>query len=107
MTARRREDRRTERQSDAALIARTRVGDERAYAELYARHASAARATAWSLLRSQPEVEDVTSEAFARLFAMLRAGRGPDEAFRPYLLSCVRRGCIDQATRTQRLLPLE
>ncbi len=49
----------------------------------------------------------MTSEAFARVFAMLRAGRGPDEAFRPYLLSCVRRGCIDQATRTQRLLPLE
>jgi RNA polymerase sigma factor (sigma-70 family) len=98
---------RTAHDSDATLIARTRAGDDHAYAELYARHSPSARATAWSLLRSQQEVDDVTSEAFARVLAILRDGRGPDEAFRPYLLTCVRRGCVDRGASAERQLPVD
>ena len=34
--------------------------------------------------------DDIVAEAFARVLAAIRAGGGPDHAFRPYLLAAVR-----------------
>jgi len=89
--------------TDAELIAMTREGDDLAYAELYRRHEPAARRTAWCLTRSAAEAEDVVAEVFTQILSVLRRGRGPEEAFRPYLLTCVRHGC---AARSRRRLPI-
>ncbi len=76
--------------SDDTLLERARAGDDDALAVLYERHHLAARAAAWSLVRSRDEIDDVVAEAFTGVIAALRRGGGPDTAFRPYLLVCVR-----------------
>jgi len=56
---------------------------------LYVEHAPAARGLALSMV--PPDVaDDIVAEAFARVLAAIRAGGGPDHAFRPYLLAAVR-----------------
>lgn len=102
--------------SDADLIAACRASDSRtaadagvrkaaaagtaggaaAYAVLYERHAAAARILARQLMHGRAEAEDLVSEAFARMLAQLRRGGGPDGAFRPYLLTTVRRVAYDR-----------
>src|SRR6266516_991334 len=61
----------------------------RSYGELYVEYAPAARGLALSMV--PPDVaDDIVAEAFARVLAAIRAGGGPDHAFRPYLLAAVR-----------------
>jgi len=81
---------------DIDLLNATRSGDTDAYATLYQRHVAAARALARQLVRGRAEADDVVAEAFAKVLAQLRRGRGPDGAFRPYLLTTVRRAAIDR-----------
>lgn len=76
--------------SDPYLIVAVRHGDVRAYETLRRRHGGAARLLARQLSRSQAEVDDLVSEAFARVLETVRAGCGPEAAFRPYLLTEVR-----------------
>jgi len=65
------------------------AGAGRSYGELYVEYAPAARGLALSMV--PPDVaDDVVAEAFARVLAAIRAGGGPDHAFRPYLLAAVR-----------------
>jgi RNA polymerase sigma factor (sigma-70 family) len=65
------------------------AGADRSYGELYVEHAPAARGLALSMV--PPDVaDDIVAEAFARVLAAIRAGGGPDHAFRPYLLAAVR-----------------
>ena len=65
------------------------AGAGRSYGELYVEHAPAARGLALSMV--PPDVaDDIVAEAFARVLAAIRAGGGPDHAFRPYLLAAVR-----------------
>lgn len=82
--------------SDIDLLTASRSGDKDAYATLYERHVPAARALARQLVRGRAEADDVVAEAFAKVLAQLRRGRGPDGAFRPYLLTTVRRAAIDR-----------
>jgi RNA polymerase sigma factor (sigma-70 family) len=82
--------------SDAELIAASRASDSDAYAVLYQRHVVAARGLARQLVRGRAEAEDIVAEAFARVFAQLKRGRGPDTAFRAYLLTTVRRVAYDR-----------
>ena len=63
--------------------------DVTAFAALYALHYPAARRTALALV-PRDAADDVTSEAFARVYAVMKAGRGPRGEFRPYLLAAVR-----------------
>jgi len=93
--------------SDADLITRARAGDDRAYELLYRRHRSAALRYARSLPSSPADVEDIVAEAFARVLAALRAGNGPEEAFRPYLLSAVRNAFYDLVRRSGREQPVD
>jgi RNA polymerase sigma factor (sigma-70 family) len=76
--------------SDAALIAAVRGGDIAAYGELYDRHLPAARRVAAAIAADQAEREDLIAEAFTRVLRILRSGEGPDEDFRPYLLTTIR-----------------
>jgi RNA polymerase sigma factor (sigma-70 family) len=65
------------------------AGVRRSYEELYVEYAPAARGLALSMV--PPDVaDDIVAEAFARVLAAIRAGGGPDHAFRPYLLAAVR-----------------
>ena len=65
------------------------AGPGRSYGELYVEYAPAARGVALSMV--PPDVaDDIVAEAFARVLAAIRAGGGPDHAFRPYLLAAVR-----------------
>src|SRR4029077_9294920 len=89
--------------TDAELIAAVRAGDRAAYAQLYERHQPAARRMARQLSPSPHDVDDLVAEAFARVFDMLSSGRGPDSAFRAYLLTAVRNGRYERARRDRRL----
>ena len=65
------------------------AGADRSYGDLYVEYAPAARGLALSMV--PPDVaDDIVAEAFARVLAAIRAGGGPDHAFRPYLLAAVR-----------------
>ena len=102
--------RRADARSDADLLAviRGRPADQAsslAFAALYDRHRDAARGLARQLARSPSDAEDLVSAAFARLLEILRAGGGPTEAFRAYLLTSLRHLAYDR-TRAERRLDL-
>lgn len=86
--------------SDAQLIAAVRAGDTQAYGELFDRHRDAATRLSAQLVPG-PDADDLVAESFARVLALLQAGKGPDEFFRAYLLTSIRRLHIDR-TRLQK-----
>lgn len=89
--------------TDADLLARVRGGDTAAFGVLYDRHGAAARRLARVLVRDPSDADDLVAEAFAKVLAALRRGRGPELAFRAYLLTAVRHACYDRARRDHRL----
>ncbi|GLW95378.1 sigma-70 family RNA polymerase sigma factor [Actinokineospora globicatena] len=89
--------------SDAELIDAVRSGDAAAYGSLYERHSAAARNLARQLARSQTEADDLVSEAFAKVLETLRQGRGPDAAFRAYLLTALRHTAYDKTRRDRKV----
>jgi RNA polymerase sigma factor (sigma-70 family) len=93
--------------TDAELLQLVRDGDDDAFGELYRRHIDVARAAARSLLSWGPEAEDVVADAFMRVLSILQRGGGPEEAFRPYLLTCVRHACYDRSQGIARALPVD
>lgn len=92
--------------SDAELISSVRAGDVDAYGELFARHHAAAQRLARQLLPG-PDADDLVSEAFAKVLNVLMNGRGPDLAFRAYLLTAVRRLHVDRVRATARATPTD
>jgi RNA polymerase sigma factor (sigma-70 family) len=93
--------------SDADLISAARSGDPSAYGTLYERHVLAARRVAGQLVRAPADVDDVVAETFARMLRLIRKGGGPTEAFRPYLLTAVRRVAIDHLRGQSRQIPTD
>ena len=89
---------------DPSLIARARGGDAEAYGQLYERHVGVALGVARRI--TDRDAEDVVSDAFARTFAVLREGGGPDVAFRPYVLRAVRNAAVDRHRREGRVDPV-
>ena len=79
--------------SDSDLLAAVRAGDTAAYGTLYERHRTAARQLAYGLAHDPTDAEDLVAETFAKVFASLRAGRGPLVAFRAYLNTTMRHVC--------------
>ena len=90
--------------SDVELITASRASDPAAYAVLYQRHVVAARGLARRLMHGRAEADDAVAEAFARVLAQLKRGKGPDSAFRPYLLTTVRRVACDRSRAEARLV---
>ncbi|GLI00437.1 sigma-70 family RNA polymerase sigma factor [Phytohabitans aurantiacus] len=88
--------------SDPELIAAVRAGAHDAFEALYRRHFEPARRVARALARDPAEVDDLVAEAFAKLFGTLRDGGGPDVAFRPYLVTTIRRLFYDSQRRARR-----
>src|SRR5438094_1122543 len=89
--------------SDAELITSVRAGSDAAFAVLYERHGGAARAAARSLGASRADVDDLVSEAFTRVLSALQRGGGPEVAFRPYLMTCVRNAWYDKGRKDGRV----
>ncbi|PPK69785.1 sigma-70 family RNA polymerase sigma factor [Actinokineospora auranticolor] len=89
--------------SDGDLIDAVRAGTVAAYGSLYERHVGAARNLARQLARSQAEADDLVSEAFAKVLETLKQGRGPDAAFRAYLLTALRHTAYDKTRRDRKV----
>ncbi len=89
--------------SDAELIESVRAGTTSAYGPLYERHVAAARNLARQLTRSPAEADDLVSEAFAKVLGTLKQGRGPDSAFRAYLLTALRHTAYDKTRRDRKV----
>jgi RNA polymerase sigma factor (sigma-70 family) len=89
--------------TDTDLLAAVRAGDTAAYGTLYERHRAATRQLAYALTRDPADVDDLVAETFAKVFATLRAGRGPLVAFRAYLNTTLRHVCYHRARRDRRL----
>jgi Sigma-70 region 2 len=56
------------------------------------------------LVRNRSEADDVVAETFAKILDLLHRGGGPDDAFRPYLLTAVRRAAYDRHRAERRQL---
>ncbi|WKV75957.1 sigma-70 family RNA polymerase sigma factor [Streptomyces sp. PCS3-D2] len=59
--------------------------------EVFARHHSMVLAYARTCCRDLATAQDLAAEAFARTYRAVAWGAGPEYAWRPYLLACVRR----------------
>lgn len=91
--------------SDADLIAAARRGDNVALDTLIGRHRAAAARLAGRLAPDSADV--VLAEAVGVVAATLRAGGGPVVAFRPYLLTTVRRRNHARAAAAGRVRPVD
>ncbi len=88
----------TEQLDDAALLARYRGGDERAFDALVDRWGSAIKGYAIRMLGSRDQAEDIFVETFVRA----AAAEGPWESrgtVRAWLFTIARRLCIDVLRR--------
>jgi RNA polymerase sigma factor (sigma-70 family) len=92
--------------SDAELIARVRAGDVDAFGLLFERHREAATRLA-HVLGAGADADDLVADAFARVLNVLRGGRGPDVALRPYLLTAVRHCYVDRIRAQSRTTPTD
>lgn len=88
---------------DDWLIKAVRGGNIAAYGGLYVRHVGAAYNLARQLTRSAIEVDDLVSEAFSKVLSSLQVGRGPDSAFRAYLLTALRHTAYDKTRRDRKV----
>jgi DNA-directed RNA polymerase specialized sigma24 family protein len=86
----------THNADDARLLSSVRLGNVSAFGTIRQRHQEAARRLAGELAASPAEADEVVAEAFARVLAATQRGGGPSDAFRPYLLTAVRRVLRDR-----------
>jgi DNA-directed RNA polymerase specialized sigma24 family protein len=82
--------------NDAELLNRVRTGDTTAFGVLYQRHVGAVRRLARELVMSPAEADHLTAETFALVHDVTQRGGGPTDAFRPYVLTALRRVAADQ-----------
>ncbi|MFF2040725.1 RICIN domain-containing protein [Kitasatospora sp. NPDC058170] len=81
-------------------------GAEAVMAEVFSRHHGAVLSYARTCCREAQTAQDLAAEAFARTYRAVAAGGGPQYAWRPYLLTCVRRVAAEWSTKpAARLLP--
>jgi len=87
---------------EKTLLQRSRAGDCDAYAELFRRYRLVAGRIA-ARTSSTLDPQDVTAEAFARVWSALRRGGGPERAFKPYLAAAVRNVALNWRRGVQEL----
>jgi RNA polymerase sigma-70 factor (ECF subfamily) len=71
-------------EDDAALVARFRAGDARAFEEIVRRHSESVKRLVGRYVRSEADAKDVAQEAFTRAFQGLPTFRG-ESSFRTWL----------------------
>lgn len=79
---------------DQELVRRVLAGNRDEFAVLVRRHLSAVQAVAYAHVRNAPDVDDIAQEAFAKALERLDSLRDWSK-FRSWLLSIVRRVCLD------------
>jgi len=89
--------------SDARLMAATAGGDHDAFAQLVKRHQKRVWHLAYRSLGDAREAEDVSQDAFLRVFRAAARYR-PSARFTTYLHSIVTRLCIDRTRKRRPLL---
>ena len=80
---------------DAALVERSRNGDQDAYAELVTRYQAIAARTAYVITGTAADAEDVAQDAFVKAYYALDRFR-PGAPFRPWLLRIVANEAINR-----------
>ncbi|QIK63862.1 sigma-70 family RNA polymerase sigma factor [Leucobacter viscericola] len=93
--------------SDVDLVDALRAGDTDAGGVLYNRHFQMAVRLARRTAPHPDEAEEIASEAFSRVFTVIRNGGGPTEAFSLYLRSAVRNTSISQLRYRARIKTLD
>jgi RNA polymerase sigma factor (sigma-70 family) len=81
---------------DACLLAAARRGEDRAYSLLFDRHRPTALRYARSFRIGSADADEAVCAAFARVFAVVQDGRGPELDLLPYLLVAVRNAVMQQ-----------
>lgn len=81
--------------SDGELLELSRSGDDAAFAELFRRYSPLARRVAAGAIRQPSDQDDAVAAAFTNVWKALCNGRGPKDAFAPYLIVSVRRAAMD------------
>jgi RNA polymerase sigma-70 factor (ECF subfamily) len=98
------------KESDATLVARARRGDEAAFEQLMLRHQRYIFNLAYRVLDDYTEAEDITQEAFVRVWRGLSSFRG-QARFTTWLYRIVHNLCLNRLPRLRRELlqtePLE
>lgn len=92
--------------ADAELIRAVRTGDTAAFGDLFDRHRGAARRLAQQLAAGA-DADDLVADAFVRVLGALQHGKGPDEFFRAYLFTVVRRLHVDRLRAAGRVRPTD
>ncbi|WP_051137802.1 sigma-70 family RNA polymerase sigma factor [Leucobacter chironomi] len=80
--------------SDSELLALSRDGDDGAFAELWRRHRLPGLAAARNIAPSL-DADDLVAGAYLKIFELVRDGRGPTGAFRPYLYRVISSLAVD------------
>jgi RNA polymerase sigma factor (sigma-70 family) len=90
-----------ERDSDTALVAAVRRGDDRAFEQLYSRYQRRISAYVLGMVKDHGRAEDITQEVF---ISALRRMRDTDRAiaFKPWVYEIAKNACIDQFRRSRR-----
>ena len=94
------------REREQELLARAATGDRHALSDLYTTHRPMAEHVARRTCRPC-DVDDVVSEAFAKVIDQLERGGGPRVSFRAYLITAVRTASADMARRHARTFPTD
>src|SRR5579875_2617134 len=89
------------RGSEAAMVARARAGDDRAFEELYSRYRDRIHAFILSRVRDHGRAEDLGQEVFISALRQLRASDN-EITFKPWLYTIARNACIDEYRRGAR-----
>ncbi|MGI8685784.1 MAG: sigma-70 family RNA polymerase sigma factor [Acidimicrobiales bacterium] len=92
--------------TDGELVAAAAEGEQAAFAELYGRHMEKATSVARSVTSNAHDSADAVSDAFAKVFHVVRGGRFPEGAgFEGYVVTAARRAAIDHIRRASRTVP--
>ncbi|MBN1815139.1 MAG: sigma-70 family RNA polymerase sigma factor [Anaerolineae bacterium] len=95
------------KESDAALVARARQGDQAAFEQLVRKHQRYAFNVAYRVLQDTTEAEDVTQEAFVRAWRGLPGFRGQAQ-FTTWLYRIVHNLCLNRLPKLRHdLLQIE
>jgi RNA polymerase sigma factor (sigma-70 family) len=87
--------------SDQALVARVRRGDDRAFEVLYQRYHRRIHAYVLGMVKDHGRAEDVTQEVFLSALRRMRETEQP-LAFKPWLYQIAKNSCIDAFRRSKR-----
>src|SRR3954469_16140343 len=86
---------------DRKLVAAVRLGDDRAFEELYERYHRRIHAYVFGMVKDHQRAEDVTQDIFMSAIRRMRATERPI-AFKPWIYEIAKNACIDQFRRSRR-----